>query len=162
MGRLFLAIMVAALLLLAVALAIAMTKALAPRNEPFRVRPRRRTHPSQLFQAPHRCTVRPALNEPGVNSLADVTARLEASTGDENACLRSRLRKPGSSSMQHDYKRAKPLDLRLTNESQRLRKEARGTPPGIERERLLRRARRSETAAQMQGWFKSPGSKSST
>ena len=64
--------------------------------------------------------------------------------------------------MQRDYKHSKPLDLRLTNESQRLRKEARGTPPGIERERLLRRARQSETAAQMQGWFKSPELKSLT
>jgi hypothetical protein len=60
------------------------------------------------------------------------------------------------------YKHVKPLDLRLTDESRRLRKEARGTPPGIERERLLRRARQSETAAQMQEWFRAPGHKSPT
>lgn len=58
--------------------------------------------------------------------------------------------------MQRNYKHPKPLDLRLTDESERLRKEARGTPPGIERERLLRRARQSETAAQMLEWCNSP------
>ena len=63
---------------------------------------------------------------------------------------------------QRPYKQAKLLDLRLTHESQRLRKEARGTPPGIERERLLRRARQSETAAQTQEWFKPSGLKSPT
>jgi hypothetical protein len=63
---------------------------------------------------------------------------------------------------QRPYKYAKPLDLRQTDESQRLRKEAKGTPPGIERERLLRRARQSETAAQMQEWPKAPGLKSSS
>jgi hypothetical protein len=39
----------------------------------------------------------------------------------------------------------KPLDLRLTSESQRLRKEAKGMPPGIELERLVHRARQSES-----------------
>ena len=91
-----------------------------------------------------------ALNHSRVGSLGSITARFVAFTGDENARLRSRLRKPGSRAMQRHYKHAKPLDLRLTDESQRLRKEARGTPPGIERERLLRKARQSETAAQMQ------------
>ena len=50
-----------------------------------------------------------------------------------------------------------PLDQRLTEEAQRLRKEARGTPPGIERERLIRRARQAETAVQMQAWLGAPG-----
>jgi hypothetical protein len=45
----------------------------------------------------------------------------------------------------------------LTKEAQRLRKEAQGTPPGIERQRLIRRARQSETAARMQEWLSSPG-----
>ncbi|MGA3242368.1 MAG: hypothetical protein ABSG03_39475 [Bryobacteraceae bacterium] len=57
------------------------------------------------------------------------------------------------------YKQAAPLDLRLTEESQRLRKEAQGTPPGIERDRLIRRARQAETAAHLQEWLKSPGLK---
>ena len=41
-------------------------------------------------------------------------------------------------------------------EAKRLRKEAMGTPPGIERDRLLRRARQVEATA---NWEKSPGSK---
>jgi hypothetical protein len=48
------------------------------------------------------------------------------------------------------------LDQRLEIEAQRLRKEARGTPPGVEREKLIRRARQVETAARIQEWFSSP------
>jgi hypothetical protein len=55
------------------------------------------------------------------------------------------------------FKQTSPLDQRLTEEAQRLRKEARGTPPGIERERLIRKARQVETAAHMQEWLSSPG-----
>jgi hypothetical protein len=50
---------------------------------------------------------------------------------------------------------APPLDQRLIEEAQRLRKEARGTHPGIERERLIRRARQAETAARITEWLKS-------
>lgn len=42
-------------------------------------------------------------------------------------------------------------------EAKHLRKRAMGTPPGIERDRLLRRARQVEATA---NWEKSPGSKS--
>jgi hypothetical protein len=52
------------------------------------------------------------------------------------------------------------LDQRLTDQAERLKKEARGTPPGIERERLLRRARHAETAAHMEQWLTSPGLRS--
>jgi hypothetical protein len=38
-----------------------------------------------------------------------------------------------------------------------LRKEARGVYPGVEREKLLRRARQAETAAHIQEWLTSPG-----
>ena len=38
------------------------------------------------------------------------------------------------------FRQTEPLEKRLTDEAVRLRKEARGTPPGIERERLMRRA----------------------
>jgi len=34
-----------------------------------------------------------------------------------------------------------PLDQRLMREAQRLREQAKGTPPGIENEKLIRRAR---------------------
>jgi hypothetical protein len=55
------------------------------------------------------------------------------------------------------FKQSAPLELRLGEQAERLRKEARGTPPGIEREKLLRRARQAETAAHMQEWLTSPG-----
>jgi hypothetical protein len=50
---------------------------------------------------------------------------------------------------------APPLDQRLIEEAQRLRKEARGTHPGIERERLIRRARQAETPARITEWLTS-------
>jgi predicted trehalose synthase len=60
----------------------------------------------------------------------------------------------------HEHRRfnptARPLDPRLIEEAQRLRKEARGTHPGVERERLIRRARQAETAAHISQWLTSP------
>ncbi|MGY3691245.1 hypothetical protein ACVIGA_001325 [Bradyrhizobium sp. USDA 3240] len=55
-----------------------------------------------------------------------------------------------------------PLYNRLADEAERLRKLARGTPPGIERERLIRRARQIETASHMTEWLASPGLKAPT
>ena len=55
--------------------------------------------------------------------------------------------------IQHDA----PLDQRLVEEAQRLRKEAKGTHPGIEREQLIRKARQAETAANMQKWLSATG-----
>jgi hypothetical protein len=40
--------------------------------------------------------------------------------------------------------------------AERLRKEARGTPPGVRRDELLRRALQIETTSQVE-WLKSPG-----
>jgi len=39
----------------------------------------------------------------------------------------------------------------------RLRKEAQGTPLGVEREKLIRQARKAEAAARIQEWLSSPG-----
>jgi predicted trehalose synthase len=67
--------------------------------------------------------------------------------------------------MQQQRRRLKqtaPPNKRLANEAQRLRKEAEGTPPGVERERLIRRARRAETASQIGEWLNSPGLKPPT
>nr|WP_249148430.1 hypothetical protein [Bradyrhizobium sp. AUGA SZCCT0177] len=50
-----------------------------------------------------------------------------------------------------------PLEQRLIEEAERLRKVAKGTRLGIERERLIRKARQAETAAHMQEWLSSPG-----
>ena len=55
------------------------------------------------------------------------------------------------------FKQSAPLDQRLIEEAQRLRKEAQGTHPGIEREQLIRRARQAETTAHIQEWLSSPG-----
>ena len=55
------------------------------------------------------------------------------------------------------FKPIDPLDNHLSEEAERLRKEARGTPPGVERDRLIRRARRAETASHMSEWLSSQG-----
>jgi hypothetical protein len=52
---------------------------------------------------------------------------------------------------------AAPLDQRLEEQAKRLRKEAKGTPPGVEREKLIRQARQAETAAHIDKWLTSPG-----
>ncbi|WP_249158087.1 hypothetical protein [Bradyrhizobium jicamae] len=40
-------------------------------------------------------------------------------------------------------------DSHLLEEAQRLRKEARGTPPGVQRDDLIRKARLAENAARL-------------
>jgi hypothetical protein len=49
-----------------------------------------------------------------------------------------------------------PLDKRLSEEAPHLRKEARGIPPGVERDRPVRIARLAETASHMNQWLSSP------
>jgi hypothetical protein len=49
------------------------------------------------------------------------------------------------------------LEVRLANEATKLRKEAKGTPHGIDRERLMRRARQAETGSHLSAWLSSPG-----
>lgn len=49
------------------------------------------------------------------------------------------------------------LGDRLIEEARRLRKEARVTPHGREREQLLRRARQAETASEIDRWLSSSG-----
>jgi hypothetical protein len=55
------------------------------------------------------------------------------------------------------FKQTSPLDQRLTEQVERLRKEAQGTPPGVIRDKLIRQARQAETASQMNAWLASPG-----
>jgi hypothetical protein len=55
------------------------------------------------------------------------------------------------------FKQSAPLDQRLDEQAKLLRKEAKGTPPGVEREKLIRQARQAETAAHIQQWLTSPG-----
>jgi hypothetical protein len=49
------------------------------------------------------------------------------------------------------------LEQRLAQEAVRLRNEARGTPHGVERERLIRKARQAEAASHLGEWLRSPG-----
>jgi predicted trehalose synthase len=47
------------------------------------------------------------------------------------------------------------LEKRLDELAKRLRQQARGVPPGVEREELLRRAQAAETASNINHWFNS-------
>lgn len=55
------------------------------------------------------------------------------------------------------FKQTVPLEDRLADEAKRLREKARSLPPGIERERAIRKARQVETGSQMSEWLRSPG-----
>jgi hypothetical protein len=57
----------------------------------------------------------------------------------------------------HHFNQTASLEARLADEATKLRKEARGTPPGIERERLMRRARQAESGSHISEWLRSPG-----
>lgn len=53
------------------------------------------------------------------------------------------------------FKQPDMLESRLADEAIKLRKEAQGTPPGVKRDLLLRRARQCETGAHMSEWLRS-------
>ena len=53
----------------------------------------------------------------------------------------------------HLSKQPASLKERLANEAAMLRKQAQSTPPGFERELLVRKARRSEAAFHMIDWL---------
>jgi hypothetical protein len=53
------------------------------------------------------------------------------------------------------FKQTSSLDQRLIEEVQRLRKKAQGAHPGIERDKLIRKARHAEAAADLQEWLTS-------
>jgi hypothetical protein len=46
---------------------------------------------------------------------------------------------------------------RLSEEAAKLRNEALDIPPGVERDRLIRRAQNAESASQVNGWLNSRG-----
>ena len=85
-----------------------------------------------------------------------------AAIGDENAITRSRLLYGVAPMKRRRIKQTVPLDGRLTQEAERLRQLARGTPPGIEQERMIRRARQAETASHISEWLSSPGLRAPT
>lgn len=62
------------------------------------------------------------------------------------------------------YAMVYPIHLQRSSErrwasrvAREIRKEARGTQPGVERERLIRKARQAETASHIDQWLSSPG-----
>jgi hypothetical protein len=55
------------------------------------------------------------------------------------------------------FNQTTPLEEHLEEQAMRLRKEARGIPPGVEREKLIRQARKADAAARIQEWLSSPG-----
>jgi hypothetical protein len=63
---------------------------------------------------------------------------------------------------QRRFKQIDSLDMRLSAEAERLRKEAQGTPPGVKRDKLIRMARLAETTSRMSEWLSSPGLKPPT
>jgi hypothetical protein len=56
------------------------------------------------------------------------------------------------------FRQTQSLEERLSDEAMRLRKVAQGTPHGIERERLIRRAQQAETGSDISEWLRSRGS----
>jgi len=89
-----------------------------------------------------------------------ITERPPVSIGDEIAITRSRLPRNGKKramSERRQFKHSQSLEQRLADEAEKLRDEARGTPPGVERDALMRRARQCETGSQVSEWLRSAG-----
>lgn len=57
----------------------------------------------------------------------------------------------------HRMKHDTSFEARLLQHAREVREAARQLPPGKQRETLLRQARASETAAQIDRWISSPG-----
>jgi len=55
------------------------------------------------------------------------------------------------------FKQAVPLEERLIEQAQRWREEARFVRTGLERDRLVKKARQAEAAAHITDWLTSPG-----
>jgi hypothetical protein len=59
-------------------------------------------------------------------------------------------------------KQSTSLEERLAAEAVRLREKAISLPPGIERERAIRKARQAETGSHISEWLRSPGVRAPT
>ncbi|QHO75995.1 hypothetical protein ACH79_28680 [Bradyrhizobium sp. CCBAU 051011] len=60
------------------------------------------------------------------------------------------------------FKQTQTLEDRLEAEAARLRAQAKLIPPGVERQRILRKARQAIIASRMSEWLTSPGLQSPT
>jgi len=110
-----------------------------------------------FFAKPLRATRRgtKARQSPDVNYLWSEQNWPVAEVPSAARCFHHR---PGSSHIQRrQITQTERLEDRLANEAAKLRKQAQGTPHGIERERLMRRARQAETGSHMSAWLSSPG-----
>lgn len=85
-----------------------------------------------------------------------IAALLSASIGDENASCAPAFFKQGSRVMKQRYPRNAQLDQRLDDAAARLRKEAHGTLPGVQRETFIRRPRKAEPASHTIDLLNSP------
>jgi len=59
--------------------------------------------------------------------------------------------------MRRRVKQTTTLEERLTIEAFRLRDQAKALPLGMERERLMRKARQAEVGSHISAWLRSPG-----
>ena len=134
------------------------------RGTPRRGRPRRSGHVrncgnlrSRVVNFDHRGPVVRRIVSPSPHGSVAVI-------GDENAhhALPPPLKEGVAPMKRRRIKQTIPLDERLTQEAERLRQLARGTPPGIERERMIRRARQAETASHISERFSSQGLRAPT
>ena len=98
-------------------------------------------------------------NQPRVSELSFITAPFFG----HSSVTRPPLALPPSShgteqryAAAPQFPKQTPLDQRLGERAKRLRKEAQGTPPGVERDNLIRLAMQAETAAEMDEWLFSP------
>jgi len=55
------------------------------------------------------------------------------------------------------FQQTQSLEARRSEEAKRLREEAKLLPPSAQREELIRKARRAETASHINEWLTSPG-----
>ena len=60
------------------------------------------------------------------------------------------------------YKLTEPLEQRLADEAQRLRRQAELLRPGAVRDEMIRKARQAEVGSHMSEWLRSPGLRSPT
>ena len=96
-----------------------------------------------------------------------ITAQPVAFIGDENApgSAPAFLSRKGSRPVIMKQRRptqAQSLEERLGIEADRFRREGLGTPPGIEHDRLIRKARLAETTSELSEWLRSPGLRAPT